>query len=197
VSESDDRDGFPEELEGLTREGLRKLTRRATEFARMFTDAQRATVIGVEVIEAIFTTRPWDPRECTLLRHVYQTTRSMCSTQHRARGRESAALDKARASDQFTEAIEAKVRTPYAALSIAETEASRQAFAERFLARLEVDLEDDPVGLATLRGEKNDLKAREIADQLGIPVGQVYRAHDRIQDRIATIRKRMKKEDES
>lgn len=155
----------------------------------------RADELVQQAFERMATTRPWSRAEKTFADHAVNTVRSLAK---HARINKAAAHDK-EAHEGFHQheighsAPSAEERT----LDHAEDE-GRQQSAQSEIAELDASLDDNPVARDVLhcRLEHGLTKAGEIADKLGIPVKQVYRANEALKERLHTLRKRRWKDEE-
>jgi len=149
---------------------------------------QRAEEIVQNAFEAVMTTRPWSRNDRPYKQHVVGAVWSLTSHEHTSKRADNEA--KAAKAWQRDEPG-TKARSPEDATLHRAEEEGRQTGAEAELDALDASLGDNETARRVLRcrREHDLVKAREIAEELGLPVEQVYRANESLRDHLRTLRK--------
>lgn len=149
----------------------------------------RAEELVQNAFEATLRTRPWSRATRTFAQHMVGVVWSLASHEHTSK--KPAKDARAHAGFHNEEIGYAAASPEDKTLDRAEQE-TRQTDAERELDQLEAGLGDQPVARDVLRCRRQHglVKAADIAQELGIEPGLVYRANELLRDRLRALRKR-------
>jgi len=156
---------------------------------------ERSREIVQDAFERILTTRPWSRAERTFAEHAMNTVRSLVL--HARVSKAGAHEKEVRADFQRDEVGHSAVSPEEKTLHRSEEE-GRQSDAEEELDALANALAENAVARDVLRCRREHglVKAGEIAAKLGIAVDQVYRANETLKERLRTLRKKPRKDEE-
>ncbi len=153
----------------------------------------RAEEIVQDAFEKVMTTRPWSRKDRTFEQHMVGVVWSLSNHAFTS----AKPKQDAEAAEGFhREEVGTREASPEdKALERAEHE-GRATGAEQELDALEAACADNTNALAVLRCRREHglVKAGEIAEKLGMPVEQVYRANEALRERLKTLRKRREKD---
>jgi DNA-directed RNA polymerase specialized sigma24 family protein len=147
---------------------------------------EKARDVVHDAWEKTRTTRRWDSRRCSFETHLVGVVQSLLSHEHESPARRNQAL----AAEGFHREVIGH-RTESAEEDLLEREywAPRDSGSRTLYEKLALALARHPVAPAVLRCLLDgNLKAADIAEQLGMPVEKVYRANEVIKDNLRRIR---------
>lgn len=154
---------------------------------------QRAEELVQDAFEACLTTRPWSRKEHSFKHHLFGAVWSLTSHQNTSK---RPANERAAAAGWHREEAGFAAPSPEDRTLHRAEEEGRQTSADEELDALDASLGDNEVARRVLRCRRDSeaVKAREIAEKLGLAPEQVYRANEVIRDHLRALRKKRGKD---
>ena len=186
------RQQLPPEIAALSRDEFRAVYEQATQIVLGITKSKARTEELMQTAASLLlTTRRWNPNGGPLLRHMVGIVRSVLSHSYRRENTERAERA-AHARESFQrEVLGMEAASPEDETIDGTATAERQAEAERELDELAASVADHPDAPRVLRMRREaegKKKAADIARELDMPVGRVYRANDVLRRHLRRIR---------